>query len=162
MIDPLDTDEIAVNSCKKGEWYGEFYCSFGAGEGSRNWQDAIEHGFISAGGARWYGKTLFMLNPSDRVWVNIAGGGYVGVAEVQHHAMQADEYLTSDKTLAGQYKSGTEFGEDDADYFVAVKWLHKVQEHNAISEVGLFGNQNTIARPRASKWQHTVNRLKEI
>ena len=162
MIDPVDTDEVAANTGKKGDWNGEFYCSFGAGVGSRNWQDAMEYGFISAGGGRWYSKTLFMLNPGDRVWVNIPGVGYVGVAEVQHHAMQADEYLTSDKKLAGQYNSGTEYGEDDAEYFVAVKWLHKVQEHNAINEVGLFGNQNSIARPRASKWGHTVKRLKEI
>jgi len=162
MIDPVETEEHAANTGKRGDWNGEFYCSFGAGEDSRNWQDAIEHGFISAGGGRWYSKTLFMLNPGDRVWVNIPGVGYVGVAVVQQHAMQADEYLTPDKHLAGQYNSGAEYGEDEAEYFVPVKWLHKVQEHNAVNEVGLFGNQNSIARPRASKWGHTVKRLMDI
>lgn len=162
MIDPVETDEVAANTGKKGVWNGEFYCSFGAGVDSRNWKDAMEYGFISAGGGRWYSKTLFMLNPGDRVWVNIPGVGYVGVAEVQHHAMQADEYLTPDKQLTGQYNTAAINGEDKAEYFVQVKWLHKVQEKNAVNEVGLFGNQNTIARPRASKWEHTVKRIKEI
>jgi len=128
MIDPLETDEVAANTGKKGDWNGEFYCSFGAVEGSRSWQYAIEHCFVSAGGGRWNSKTLFMLNPGDRVWVNILGVGYVGVAEVQHHAIQADNYLTPDKHLAGQYNSGVEYGEDEAEYFVLVKWLYKVQE----------------------------------
>jgi hypothetical protein len=26
---------------------------------------------------------------------------------------------------------------------------------------GFFGNQNTVARPKSSKWRHTVERLKQ-
>jgi hypothetical protein len=162
MIDPVETDEVAANAGKKGVWNGEFYCSFGTGEGCRNWQDAMVHGFISAGGGRWYSKTLFMLNPGDRIWVNIPGVGYVGVAEVQHQALEADEYLTDDHKLLGSYRTVAQDGEDEAEYFVAVKWLHKVDESNAVNEIGLFGNQNSVARPRAPKWEHTVKRLKEI
>jgi len=161
MIDPVETDEVAANTGKKGDWNGEFYCSFGAGEGSQNWQDAMEYGFISAGGGRWYSKTLFMLKPGDRIWVNIPGVGYVGVAEVIHQAIEADEYITPDHKLMGTYKTVVEHGEDKAEYFVQVKWLHKVQDANAVNEIGLFGNQNSVARPRASKWIHTVKRLKE-
>ena len=162
MIDPVETDEVAANTGKKGVWNGEFYGSFGAAEGSRNWQDAMAHGFISAGGGHWYSKTLFMLNPGDRVWVNIPGVGYVGVAEVQHQALEADEYLTDDNKLLGSYRTVSQDGEDEAEYFVPVKWLHKVDESNAVNEIGLFGNQNSVARPRAPKWEHTVKRLKEI
>ena len=61
----------------------------------------------------------------------------------------------------GTYKTVVEHGEDKAEYFVQVKWLHKVQDANAVNEIGLFGNQNSVARPRASKWIHTVKRLKE-
>ena len=43
-----------------------------------------------------------------------------------------------------------------------VSWLHKVPEVNSVNEVGLFGNQNSVARPRTPKWVHTVKRLKEI
>jgi hypothetical protein len=31
----------------------------------------------------------------------------------------------------------------------------------AIKEKGFFGNQNTVAQPKAPKWQHTVERLKK-
>lgn len=35
-------------------------------------------------------------------------------------------------------------------------------ELDAVSEVGLFGNQNSIAKPKALKWEHTISRLKTI
>lgn len=160
MIDPVETEEHAVNTRQKGEWNGEFYASFGAGPGGRSWDDAVNHGFISAGGGRWYSKTLFMLKPGDRVWVNIPGSGYVGVAKVTGHAIIADEFITAALDLKGEYPRASDFGEDEAEYFVPVTWLHKVAQHQAANEVGLFGNQNSVARPRTPKWDHTIKRLK--
>ena len=43
---------------------------------------------------------------------------------------------------------------------VRVEWLDTKPESEAVRETGLFGNQNTVCRPTASKWQHTVERLK--
>lgn len=162
MIDPVETEEHAANTGQKNEWNGEFYCSYGVYPDGRNWQDAIEHGFISAGDGRWYSKTLFMLKPGDRVWVNIPGTGYVGVAQVTGHAVIADDFISDDLNLKGQYNRAAECGEDEAEYFVPVTWLHKVNESQAVNEVGLFGNQNSVARPRTPKWEHTVKRLKSI
>ena len=162
MIDPVETEEHAVSTRGKGEWNGEFYVSFGVGPGSRSWTDAADHGFISAGGGRWYSKTLFMLKPGDRIWVNIPSKGYVGVAEVTGKAVIADDYISEELNLRGHYNLGAEYGEDDAEYFVPVTWLHKIPEAQAVNEVGLFGNQNSVARPRTPKWAHTVNRLKEL
>ncbi|MGH8458926.1 MAG: nuclease, partial [Nevskiales bacterium] len=48
-----------------------------------------------------------------------------------------------------------------AEYLVRVKWLKTVPLDKAIKERGFFGNQNTVARPRAPKWQHTVDRLRQ-
>ena len=162
MIDPLETEEHAINTSAKGHWNGEFYCSFGAGPGSRNWDDAIEYGFVSGGGGRWYSKTLLGVSPGDRLWVNIPGTGYVGVAEVTASAVMADEFITEGMTLKGTYARAEEVGEDNAEFFVGVKWLHTEAQNAAFSEVGLFGNQNTIARPRDKKWDHTVERLKQV
>jgi hypothetical protein len=162
MIDPLETEEHAVNTSAKGHWNGEFYCSFGVGPGSRNWEDAIEYGFISGGGGRWYSKTLLGVSPGDRLWVNIPGTGYVGVAEVAASAVMADEFITGDMTLRGSYSLAKDVGEDNAEFFVGVRWLHTEPQSKAFSEVGLFGNQNTIARPRDKKWDHTVERLKQV
>ena len=46
------------------------------------------------------------------------------------------------------------------EYFVGVEWLDTVPEAQAATEVGLFGNQNTVCRPRTPLWRHTVERLK--
>jgi len=162
MIDPGETEEKAVNTGTRSEWNGEFYASFGTSSDSRNWQDAVKYGFISAGGGRWYSKTLSMLKKGDRVWVNIPKTGYVGVAEVLDTAHIADEFIRDDMQLLGIYNRESTHGEDEAEYFVPVRWLHHVTESYAVSEVGLFGNQNSVAKPRTEKWLHTVNRLKEF
>ena len=47
-----------------------------------------------------------------------------------------------------------------AEYFVGVEWLDTVPETDAINEVGLFGNQNTVCQPTTPKWRHTIERLK--
>jgi len=39
--------------------------------------------------------------------------------------------------------------------------VHSLPLNEAIKEVGLFGNQNTICRPTTPKWRWTVDRLKE-
>jgi hypothetical protein len=47
-----------------------------------------------------------------------------------------------------------------AEYFVRVRWLDAVSENEALNEVGLFGNQNTVCQLTTPKWRHTVDRLK--
>jgi hypothetical protein len=32
----------------------------------------------------------------------------------------------------------------------------------AVSEIGFFGNQNTVCKPTTKKWERTINRLKEL
>ena len=49
---------------------------------------------------------------------------------------------------------------EDLEYFVRVDWIKTVPLNQAVKERGFFGNQNTVARPRTSKWVHTVERLK--
>ena len=78
------------------------------------------------------------------------------------YPMVADDFITSDMVMQGEYNTAAENGEDNAEYFVPVNWLHKVPAADAVNEVGLFGNQNSVARPRTPKWAHTVTRLKEL
>ncbi len=47
-----------------------------------------------------------------------------------------------------------------AEYFVRVKWLDKVSTKDTLSEMGLFGNQNTVCQPSTPKWRDSVERLK--
>ncbi len=50
---------------------------------------------------------------------------------------------------------------DTAEYLVRVKWLKTVPIKEAVHEKGFFGNQNTVAKPKTPKWNHTVERLKK-
>ena len=48
------------------------------------------------------------------------------------------------------------------EHIVRIDWQKTVPQNNAVSEIGFFGNQNTVARPKVDKWDFTVKRLKEI
>ncbi|MDD5593120.1 MAG: endonuclease NucS [Candidatus Margulisbacteria bacterium] len=169
LIPPLDVENNVLARSESDPWNGEYYVSFGE-FGSRSWDDAVKYGFISAGGGVWYTQTLNYLNPGDRIWVNIPKTGYVGVGIVQESAKRADSVLFyiggQTKTIYdlprhGNYHEEYKTNEDDAEYIVKVKWEKTVSKENAVKEIGLFGNQNSVCKPRTDRWTHTINRLKE-
>ena len=96
LLDPVRTQVIAAATPDgpNEPWNGEFYSSFGHDE-SRSWADAVQYGFICAGGGAWYSKTLQLLNLGDRVWVNVPGYGYVGVGKVIGRVSAASNYLVA-------------------------------------------------------------------
>jgi len=49
---------------------------------------------------------------------------------------------------------------ENCEYFVPVHWLQTVDVANAVYEVGLFGNQNSVCKPTTPKWRSTLERLK--
>jgi hypothetical protein len=171
LIDPGETQVNAASSSsrivgEKEPWNGEFYVSYGSG---RSWEDARRYGYISGGGGSWYSQTLKLLSPGDRVWVNIPKTGYVGVGRVVEPAEPASEFTVETdegKRLAiDVITDGPRYRErnDDpetAEYFVRIAWLETVALEDAVNEVGLFGNQNTVCQPTTPKWRHTVERLK--
>ena len=150
----------------KGEWNGEYYVSFGEGP-HRRWDDAKKHGFVGAGGGEWYVNTLKKLQPGNRIWVNIPSKGYVGVGEVTAGAVLYNEFnieqngnlipLTHVKIEAPEASDETH-----REHFVRVNWIKTVGIHQAVKERGFFGNQNTVAQPRAPSWDFTVDRLKTL
>ncbi|MCK4873612.1 MAG: DUF91 domain-containing protein [Phycisphaerales bacterium] len=171
LIDPGEVDSKVERKREKLPWNGEFYASFG-GDDNRDWEEARTHGFLSAGGGAWYSRSLSLLEPGGRVWVNIPGGvGYVGVGVVKDEAVPIDEFrvedgngkmvpITSLPLKAARHRTQAE-DVDKAEHFVRVEWVHTVPLAEAIREKGFFGNQNSAARPRAKKWHHTVERLKQ-
>ena len=163
-IEEASTSEV-VN---KGPWNGEYYVSFG--EDSRNWDDARKYGFVSAGGGSWYSKTLNLLSPGDRIWVNIPHTGYVGVGTVSGKAVPAKDAVfiengtktsMQDLALKGNYFYVDEDSEK-AEYIVPVNWIKTVRRSEAVRELGFFGNQNSVCRPLTEKWVFTVERLKKL
>ena len=102
-----------------------------------------------------------ILNRGNWVWVNIPKTGYVGVGEVIGPRVIADEFITDYMVLTGNYNTEAEAEEDRAEFFVPVRWLKTVSQNEAVSEIGFFGNQNSVCTPKTDKWSHTVKRLKE-
>ncbi|MDX1465000.1 MAG: hypothetical protein R3215_04780 [Halomonas sp.] len=47
-------------------------------------------------------------------------------------------------------------------YLVPVHWVHTATRDQACSEVGLFGNQDTVCKPTTTKRSHTVSRLQQV
>lgn len=172
LIDPGETQANATTSSpnrtsgEKEPWNGEFYVSYGS---SRSWDDARRYGFISGGNGSWYSRTLKLLSPGDRIWVNVPQTGYVGVGRVLEPSQSANEFKIStpegERLAIDVISDGPRYRDrsdnpETAEYFVRVQWLDTVSAKDAINEVGLFGNQNTVCQPTTPKWRHTVERLK--
>lgn len=163
-----DVEEQRPDPKSIRKWNQEYYVSFGSGE--RSWIDAQKYGFISAGGGTWYSNTLKLLSPGDRVWVNIPHTGYVGVGIVRKEVQQAKNVqFTVDGREVGfdslQTQGSYLYSGDDpanAEYVVLVDWVKTVPESQAVKEIGFFGNQNSVCRPRDQKWVYTVERLKKV
>lgn len=169
LQDPA-VSQVAASASKVGSqvWNGEFYHSYGVSE-ARSWEDAMEYGFICGGGGSWYNGTLQLLNPGDRVWVNVPKTGYVGVGRVIGHAQPASEFTV--KTAEGEkpvqeiakratYHIENIHDPESCEYFVPIHWIQTVPLDQVIQELGLFGNQNTVSRPTSLKWRNTIDRLK--
>lgn len=158
--------EVSPRAVPKGEWNGEFYVTFGEGI-HRSWTDAKRYGFVSAGGDARFVSPLRMLQPGARIWVNVPGKGYVGVGVVTAEAVRYDQFsVQEDGNWIPITEAGIETPEAfDAEYgqhYVRVDWVKAVELDAAVRERGLFGNQNTVAQPRAPKWNFTVERLKSL
>ena len=161
LIDPAETEERAnLPKGNKEPWNGEYYASFGHGMG-RDWEDARKYNFISSGGGRWYSRTLNQLSKGDRVWVNIPHAGYVGVAIVEDSAVMAKDFTVQTDEgekqifkvpLRASFHKQFADDEEKSEYFVKVKWIKDVPKNQAVSKIGFFGNQNSVCKPRDSKW----------
>jgi hypothetical protein len=169
LIDPSEVEAKVVERRERGPWNGEFYVSFGIYP-AQHWEDAVKCGFVSASGGSWYTRTLEMLEPGNRIWVNVPGQGCVGVGKVTGTVMTVDAFTVrrQDGTAVPLTQMPVEAPKmfdaignpEKVLHMVPVKWIKTVPLGKAIKEKGFFGNQNTVAKPRASKWVYTVERLK--
>lgn len=167
LMDPVEAEAHSVEKRHDDEWSEEFYVSFGD-HATRRWEDGRKHGYIAAGGGTWYSRTLEMLAPGDRVWVNVPGKGYVGVGRVTAPAARIDEFTVPngsgrERPIAEvvEHLPSPDEDEEKLEHFVRVEWVHTVPLEQAVREKGFFGNQNSVAKPKSRKWGHTVERLKQ-
>jgi len=136
----------------------DWYVSFGEFPDGRNWDDAREYGFISAGGGEWFSKTLKRLPVGARVFTCIPKTGYVGVGTVTGPAepfeqvkvtVDGTERALADMTLKGNYQHPPlPDGEDAAEYVVPVSWQQTRARDGAEWTKGMFANQNSACKLR--------------
>lgn len=145
----------------------DYYVSFGEND-QRSWGDALEFGFVSAGGGEWYSKTLRQLSPGNRVFVYIPKGngvgGYVGVGKVTGEAMLAKDFevrrngdVVSYVDAASSPNAG-QYPEDPvlAEWVVPVEWLATRSREDAVKDSDFFANQNSAVK---LKHGYTLDRL---
>jgi hypothetical protein len=135
----------------------DFYVSFGENE-QRSWQEAVEFGFISAGGGEWYTKTLHQLEPGHRIFAYISKGngvgGYVGVGEVVGRARLAKDFAVKRDGGEASYleltvSPGASQHRDDpklAEWVVPVRWLATRSREDAVKDSDFFANQNSVVK----------------
>lgn len=166
LRDPNRPTESEVDA---SAWSRDFYTSFGEYP-DRSWDEASKFGFFAAGGGVWYSRTLNLLNPGDRIWVRSPGRGYVGVGRVTARAVPVDDFkVVVDGVerpiveVAPHIARTTRYADDpeNAEYVVGVEWIKTVPLAQAINESGFFGNQNSVAKPKAESWFKTLARLKQ-
>ena len=154
---------------KRAEWNGrDWFVSFGADTGGRQWEDARKYGFVSAGGDAWYSRTLRNVPVGARVNVSIPQRGYVAVGEVTGPAQRFDSaevtvdghvVRLADQQLIGRYQHGADGmtqTDDVAEWVVPVRWLTTVPAEQAYWEKGMFANQNSACKLRQ---EFTLERL---
>lgn len=165
--DPAQVGAGGAEEEAVGEWNGEYYVSFGYSP--EVIRDGLERGYVVAGGSPWHSKTLELLTRGDRIWANRPSKGYVGVGVVTQEVRPVDEFTVQNAAgyrvpiveesavAAGLRRAAT--NPETADYLVGVHWLKIEDPETPVHEKGLFGNQNSVARPTAPKWRFTVERL---
>lgn len=90
--------------------------------------------------------------------MNVSHTGYVGVDRVTGTRQAANDFTPEgrpalDVLHKADYHLEYRDDPDRCEYFVPLE--------QAFNELGLSGNQNTVARPTAEKWHNTVERLKK-
>ncbi|EFQ83462.1 hypothetical protein HMPREF0063_11124 [Aeromicrobium marinum DSM 15272] len=149
---------------KRAPWNQiDWYVSYGAG---RNWADARRFNFISAGGGRFYSKTLRSLPEGARVWVHLPGTGFVAVGKTLAPARRWAEALVkvdenwvnlAEQDLFGAPHADFDSVDDDmAEWVVPVEWVDARPETEAYWEKGLFASQHSACKLRQ---EFTLERL---
>jgi hypothetical protein len=156
LIDPNEVIEKVSKTKMKSKseaWNGkDFVANVDAHGEISSWEDCIKYGFISAGGGRWYNRTLYQLSQGARVFAYIPAKGYVGVGIVQEKPVQANKFMVEHEgketlilnvPLTDEGLKNFADDEEKTEYFVRVEWKNTVPETKAYKEKGMRANQNS-------------------
>ncbi len=111
-----------------------------------------------------------LLSPGDRLWVKVPHQGFVGVGRVAGRSTPAAEFTVKtpsgevpvlDVATEGHYHRDLVDDPQKCEHFIPIQWLETVPIAEALHEIGLFGNQNSVCQPTVPKWRSTVERMKQ-
>jgi len=165
LIDPSQIEERSSKT--KGqrtseEWNGrDFVVNIDVdSNGISSWDDAIKYGFVSAGGGRWYSRTLNQLFPGARVFAMRPKIGYLGVGIVKEKSKPIKDFLVTsengsvkpiiDVPLKAEALKENADNPELCEYLVKVEWIKTVPEKEAYWEKGLRANQNSAFKLKSS------------
>lgn len=150
-------------------WNGEFFVQTTDEEGGRSWEDARNHGFVSAGGSPKFSRAMHRLRVGSRIWVRIPGRGYVGTGTVKSDAVPLREFMidgrpATDVLDASRYYVEHSDDPERAEYFVRIDWDRTVPKSDAIKNgddgILYWFRGDAVARPRTKRWLQTVEFLR--
>lgn len=111
------------------EYNNSIWCMNVGEPDHRNWDDARNFGFMSAGqDYNTWGKLLEKVQHSDVICAYLSGSGYVGIGVVSQRSTRVDQFLVNGQPLSKlelkqpaiwQSNAGT----DDAEWVLKVDWL---------------------------------------
>lgn len=170
LIDPTEVEErfSKLGSQNKGEvWNGkDFVVNIDTDNGLSTWEDSQKFGFISAGGGKWYVKSLGQLFPGARVFAMIPGKGYLGVGKVLDSVRSIMDFTVKDKdgqdkailneNLKAEFIKNNYDNPEMCEYLVRIQWEKTNPENKAYWEKGLRANQNSAFKLKNS---FTLERL---
>lgn len=169
LIDPNEVIEKVSKTKMKSKsesWNGkDFVANVDAYEGVSAWEDCVNYNFISAGGGKWYYRTLYQLFPGARVFAYIPGKGYVGVGIVKDDVKHIRDFYIEhegetkpilDVPLKVEGLKLNPDSNENAEYFVKVDWIKTVSEGKAYKEKGMRANQNSAFKLKS---QFTLDKL---
>ena len=173
LIDPNQAEAQAskapvAKKSSKEPWNGRNYHVSLLEDGRRNWEDCREFDFVSAGGGRWYSRTLRQLTPGMRVFVHIPKNGYVGVGTVKEEVVPVNNFRVTVEgeempILEAPSLRATNMGQgaddpEQSEYLVRVEWIKTFPTKEHYWVTGMYANQNSATKLRN---RFTLDRLTE-
>lgn len=114
---------------------GVYYYNVGEGE-TRNWDDYLNYGFISAGQGKRFRDAMLGFNPGDIFAAYLKGKGFVGIGRVTEPAQMISKVVVNSKpllmhNLVSQGMGNNHDNPETSEYVCLVDWLKTVPRKEA-------------------------------